>query len=132
MASPPTQSWKLLGGPWTGQWVTATPHLVSSMDMGGGQDTARRSLQVGVWAPVGNVLSGPEPRRKEWQQGGKQPQLVRTEKEGAATAGSWKSQALRPPPLPAPLSPRSVGTKGPDHSPGADPLGHHDNVTDTG
>ena len=97
MASPPTQSWRLLAGPWTGQWVTATPHLVSRMDMGGGQDTARRSLQVGVWAPVGNVLSGPEPRRKEWQQGGKQPQLVRTEKEGAATAGSveWKSALVR-------------------------------------
>lgn len=65
---------------------------------------------MGVWAPVGNVLSGPEPGRKEWPQGGKQPQLVWTEKEGAATAGSWRSQALRPPQLPAPL-PHGVGAR---------------------
>lgn len=56
--------------------MTAAPKPVSNTDMGGGQDMARRSLHVGVWAPVGNVLTGPEPGRKEWQREGKQPQLV--------------------------------------------------------
>lgn len=40
------------------------------------QTPARRSLHTGVWAPVGNVLAGPEPRKKVWQKEGKQPWLA--------------------------------------------------------
>ena len=84
---------------WAMDWAVGDSHPPLSLQNGYGWGTGQGQevIEVGVWAPVGNVLSGPEPRRKEWQQGGKQPQLVRTEKEGAATAGSveWKSALVR-------------------------------------